>query len=408
MPNSKDLSQVQDAPGENLNSYTSPGDELGLPGTEPKVKGPNVNQQLDMSHFINSAILLADYTGSSYEESVKTLLVAKAGNPAFDLGALAGLSGKNAKMAENLQRAKPLIQEAMANSLEAKIQKLIGALEVVKEQFEAKDGWVFPVATMAKHAIVVNNDGNVFRAHFEESEDGVTITKAEKYNLETKQESITKVTSRAVDALMEGRKAAVKVGLRDLLKQRTENDSFEFAKARHQSFLRQIKESSFWKEHIKDNAARIKVFVRGQLSEINNSGIRARFGKMRMSEMDSRFVAQYQPTVRKALSEMLNRFMKMRETVSEAFTKDQWLINSLGSMNRESGHSTAHFMNYFVGEYLNSLTSTVDGIRLALGESDLPFQALLYDTLAEEYPAYALAYLFTKKALSDIRSGLSQ
>ena len=408
MPDIKAISQVEKTPGDETNSYVSPGKELGLPGTEKKMVGPDVNQQLDMGSFINSAILLADYTGSSFEESVKTLLVAKAGNPQFDLGALAGLSGKNAKVAENLQRAKPLIMEAMENSFEAKIQRLVSALEGVKEQFEAKDGWVFPVATLAKHAIVVNHEGNVFRAHFEESEDGVKITKAEKYNLEVKQESITKVTSRAVEALMEGRKASAKIGLRDLLKQRNENDSYEFAKARHQSFMRQIKESNFWKEHVRENAARIKVFVRGQLSEINGSGIRARFQKLRLSEMDSKLVVQYQPTIRKALSEMLNRFMKMHDQVSEAFTKDQWLINSLGSMNRDTGHSTAHFMNYFVGEYLNSLTSSVDGIRLALGESDLPFQAHLYDTLAEEYPTYALAYLFTKKALSDIKSGLSQ
>ena len=373
------------------NAYVSPGADLGLPLTQPKVKGPNVDQTLDNSHFLNSAILLADYTGASFEDSVKTLLVAKAGNPNFDLGALAGLSGKTSKMAENLRRAKPLIMEAMENSIEAKIHRLIDALNGVKDQFEAKEGWVFPVATMAKHAIVVNHEGNVFRAHFDESDDGIKITKSEKYNLEVKQESITKTVSNAVDALMEGRKEKIKVNLKDLLKHRTESDSYEFAKARYQSLLKQIKAESFWKQHVQENAARIRVFVRGDLREINSSGIKARFQKLRLGEVDEKFRNQYQPTVRKALSEVMQRLMKMQSEIQESFTKDQWLINSLSSMSRERGLETAGFVNHFVGEYLNSLTSTVEGIRLALGESDLPFQALLYDTLAEEYPNYALA-----------------
>ena len=43
---------------------------------------------------------------------------------------------------------------------------------------------------------------------------------------------------------------------------------------------------------------------------------------------------------------------------------------------------------------------------MGIGETDLPFQAYLYDTLAEEYPTYALGYLFAKKALNNIRSGV--
>jgi hypothetical protein len=31
---------------------------------------------------------------------------------------------------------------------------------------------------------------------------------------------------------------------------------------------------------------------------------------------------------------------------------------------------------------------------------------MVYDTLAEEFPNYALAYLFAKKALGELKSGI--
>jgi hypothetical protein len=122
--------------------------------------------------------------------------------------------------------------------------------------------------------------------------------------------------------------------------------------------------------------------------------------------MDSRMAGQYKEPIRKGLQELCSRFETMKTGLQEMYSKDQWLLNSLPAYDRSRGVQMSNFLNHYVSELINGLTNSSDGIRVALGESDLPFQAFLYDTLAEEYPTYALAFLFAKKALSDIRSGV--
>lgn len=397
--------------GEEGTSYTSPGEKIS--DTLARPTAPAVaEQKLDNAAFINAAIVLADQMGlASYDEAATTLLVAKATNPQFDFGALAGLSGKASAVAESLQKNHPLIQEALENSFETRTRKLVTALYGVREQFEDKDGFVVPVATLKNHAIVVNSKGDLFRATYDVTEDDIKILKAEKFataapaqKMESKRgQSILKGL---VDALFEGRKDRVKIGLKDLLQQGPTDTREEFDQNRHQHILKHIKAESFWRDHVNKNSAKMKAFVRGDLKEINNSGIRAKFGKLSLREVDAKFESQYAKDVRRSLNDLITRVEKMRAEVTETFARDQWLVNSLSSYDRQHGVQTSNFLNCFVGDYVSHLATLSDGLRLATVESSLPFQAKLYDTLAEEYSTYVLGYLFVKKALSDIRAGV--
>jgi hypothetical protein len=400
--------------GEEGTSYTSSGEKIA--DTLARPTAPAVaEQKIDNASFINAALLLADQMGmASYDEAATTVLIAKATNPQFDLGALAGLSGKASAVAESLQKNHPLIQEALENSFETRTRKLITALYGVREQFEDKDGFVVPVATLKNHAIVINSKGDLFRATYDVTEADIKILKAEKFAtapdpaaapapVQTEGRSVLKSF---VDDLFEGRKDRVKIGLKDLLQQGPQDTREEFDKNRHQHILKHIKAESFWRDHVNKNAAKMKAFVRGDLKEINNSGVRAKFGKLRLREVDAKFEGQYAKDVRRSLNDLITRVEKMRAEVTETFARDQWLINSLSSYDRQHGVQTANFLNCFVGDYVSHLTTLSDGLRLATVESSVPFQANLYDTLAEEYPTYVLGYLFVKKALSDIRSGV--
>lgn len=399
--------------GEEGTSYTSPGEKVTDTLARPSAP-PSADQKLDNSNFINAALTLADHMGfGSYDEAATTVLVAKATNPQFDFGMLAGLSGKASAVAESLQKNHPLIQEALENSFETRTRKLVAALYGVREQFEDKDGFVVPVATLKNHAIVVNSKGDLFRATYDVAEDDIKILKAEKFATADAAPAPVKTESKGLSILkgvvadlFEGRKDRVKIGLKDLLQQGPVDTREEFDKNRHQHILKHIKAESFWRDHVSKNAAKMKAFVRGDLKEINNSGIRAKFGKLRLREVDAKFEGQYAKDVRRSLNDLITRVEKMRAEVTETFARDQWLINSLSSYDRQHGVQTSNFLNCFVGDYVSHLTTLSDGLRLATVESSLPFQAQLYDTLAEEYPTYVLGYLFVKKALSDIRSGV--
>lgn len=397
--------------GEEGTSYVTPGEKTADTLARPTAPA-GVDQKIDNAQFINAALTLADHLGyGSYDEAVTTLLVAKATNPDFDFGVLAGLSGKAAAVAESVQKNRPLIQEALENSFETRTRKLVSALSGVRAQFEDADGYVVPIATLKNHAIVVNSKGDLFRATYDVTEDDIKILKAEKFA--TADAPAPKMESRGlsilkgiVSDLFEGRKDRVKIGLKDLLQQGPTDTREEFDKNRHQHILKHIKAESFWRDHVHKNAAKMKAFVRGDLKEINNSGIRAKFGKLRLREVDAKFEGQYAKDVRRSLNDLISRVEKMRAEVTETFARDQWLINSLSSYDRQNGVQTSNFLNCFVADYVGNLTTLSDGLRLATVESSLPFQATLYDTLAEEYPTYVLGYLFVKKALSDIRTGV--
>lgn len=399
--------------GEEGTSYTSPGEKIADTLARPTAPA-GADQKLDNANFINAALTLADHLGfGSYDEAATTVLLAKSTNPQFDFGMLAGLSGKASAVAESLQKNHPLIQEALENSFETRTRKLVSALFGVREQFEDKDGFVVPIATLKNHAIVVNSKGDLFRATYDVTEDDIKILKAEKFATAGAPAAAPKMESRGlsilkgvVSALFEGKKDRVKVGLKDLLQQGPTDTREEFDKNRHQHILKHIKAESFWRDHVNKNAAKMKAFVRGDLKEINNSGVRAKFGKLRLREVDAKFEGQYAKDVRRSLNDLITRVEKMRAEVTETFARDQWLVNSLSSYDRQHGVQTANFLNCFVGDYVSHLTTLSDGLRLATVESSVPFQASLYDTLAEEYPTYVLGYLFVKKALSDIRSGV--
>jgi hypothetical protein len=410
----------QDAPavakvgGQEGTSYTSPGasevgDTLARP-TAPKEQ----KHEIDNASFINAALTLSDHMGlGSYDEAATALLVAKASNPDYDLGVLSGLSGRASAVHETLVKNADMIAEAQEQSFETRIRRLVAALTSVREQFDDKDGFVVPVATLKNHAIVVNSKGDLFRAHYEESDADIKILKAEKFAT-TEATTAHKVESKSgvalvkgiVNDLFEGRKDRVQVGLKDLLQTNPTETREEFDRNRHQHLLQQIKNESFWKNHVRANAHKMKAFVRGALSEINNTSVKPKYGKLRAREVDAKFESQYAKDVRKSLAGLMEKFEKVRAEVSETFTRDQWLINSLSSYDRKHGVQTANFLNTFVADYVNTLTTVSEGLRLAVVESSLPFQAHLYDTLAEEYPTYVLGYLFIKKALSDIRTGV--
>lgn len=399
--------EVARHPGEELTSYISPGQEIEKYYKHELPSPPKADQPLDDAQFINAALLLADHLGFvSFDEAVIALLVAKATNPQFDLGILRGMKGAAAVAAESIRRNLPLLREAFENSIERKLRRVAEALNANREAFGDGDGWVFPIATLQSHAVVLNSKGDLFRAQYEESEDGVRIVRAEKFAAaEIQRESVQKVLSDAVQAIMEGKKEKARLTLRDLVSRVTDAQE-DFEKARYQALLDAIRGDSFWRTHVRENGPRLRSFVRGDLREIYNSGVRPKFRKLRLGEVDQKFEGQYKEDVRKSMAALIGRLERMKEEISEAFTRDQWRVNSLSAYDKEKGLQVSHFLNRFVGDYINSLTTIVEGLRLSCVGSSLPFQAHLYDTLAEAFPDYVLGFLFARKALEDIRSGL--
>jgi hypothetical protein len=402
----KEATAVQYVPGEEQTSYVSPGQEIEKYYERPKPQPPKPDQKLDNATFISAAILLADHMNIGYDEATTALLVAKTTNPQFDFGILKGMKGTAAAAAESIRKNLPLLQEAFENSIENRLRKIVAALNLVRESFGDKDGWVFPIATLKDHAICLNSKGELFRVQYEEVDGNLYVTKTEKFSTqEVQQESVKKVLGDAVQALMEGKKEKVRLSLRDLIHRVTDAKE-DFEKARHQALLDAIKGDSFWRTHIRENNPRIRAFVRGDLKEVYGSGVKPRFHKLRLGEVDQKLEGQYREDVRKSMAAIIEKMERMRDEVLEAFTRDQWRVNSLSAYDKERGLQIGHFLNRFIGDYANTLTTVVDGLRLSCVESSLPFQAHLYDTLAEAFPDYVLGYLFIRKALADIRSGV--
>ncbi len=401
--------EVTKVAGQETTSYVSPGQEIEKYYKRDAAKPPRVDQKLENAHFINAAIMLANHLGfNSFDEAVTALLVAKTTNPDFDYGVLKHMKGTSGskKAAESIEKNMPVLQEAIDNSFEKRVRRMAEALDGVKKQFEAEDGWVFPIATMKEHAIVLNSHGDLFRATYEDDEGTIRITKAEKFAAApVKTEESQKVLGEAVEALMEGRGKKAKLALRDLVA-RTHDQNETFDKARFQSLVQQIAGESYWRNYVKENGPRVRVFVRGDLKEVYGSGVRPRFQKVRLGEVDEKFEDRYRADVRKYTAALVEKIEKMKEDVQGLFNRDQWRVNGLAAYDKQQGLQVSNFLNHFIGDYVNSLTTVAEGLRLSVVESTLPFQAHLYDTLAEEYPNYVLGYLFIKKALGDIRSGV--
>lgn len=398
--------KVEKHPGEEQTSYVSPGQEIEKYYKREPSHPPRADQKIDSAQFINAALFLADHMGVGYDEAATILLVAKTTNPQFDFGILRGMKGAAATAAESIRRNLPLLREAIQNSIESKLRRVIEALNANRKAFEDENGWVFPVATLRNYAIVLNSRGALFRVQYEDTDDGVRIAKAEKFvAAEVQKESIQKVLSDAVQALMEGKKEKVRLTLRDLVSRVTDARE-DFEKARYQALIDAIKGESFWRNHVRENNPRLRAFVRGDLKEVYNSGVKPRFQKLRIGEVDQRFENQYRDDIRKSMADLIGRMERMKEEVSEAFTRDQWRVNSLSAYDKEKGLQISHFLSRFVGDYMNTLTTVIEGLRLSCVESSLPFQAHLYDTLAEAFPDYVLGLLFIRKALADIRSGV--
>lgn len=397
-------------PGEEQTSYVSPSKAIQDPMNRPvPPKEEPKSTDIGDSNFINAAFKLVELGVGSYEEAVPILLVAKAAKPKtdLDLGMLKATSKKSAPVAESIQRNSAMLQSLFENSNEHRLIKISEALRNVKELMEDKDGWVAPVATFRSHVIAINSKGDIFRAEIDEDEDGIKVIKAEKIAEGKPPVDLKKTLTDTINALVEGKKARVRVQLSELLKQASGGDpSLEFSKQRYQHILEGIRAIPFWKSHVKENEPKIRAFLRGQLNELNKYSLKPRFQKLRLGEVNEPFVAQYKTGVQKALQCMVGGLDKMRSDLQESYAKDQWLINSLASYDKKVGVQTTNFLNRFVGEFATSLSTVVDSVRPLISENDIPFQALVYDTLAEDYQNYALAYLFAKKALNDLKSGV--
>lgn len=388
--------------------YVSGGQEIQDPFTRKTPEPPKTPEKgMGEADFINAALKLVEFGVGSYEEAVPVLLVAKSSNPKFDFGALKSAVIDTAKpVAESIKRNAALIQTLFEQSTERRLVKIADALRSVREILEDKDGWVAPIATYHKHAIAINSKGDIFRVEFDESDGSIKVIKAEKIAEGHAKPDYSKTLIDAADALVEGKSHKAKVHLRDLLNATEENSALEFTKNRYQHVLDGIKQSSFWKKHIRENSARIKAFLQGSLNEMNKLIMKPKFQKLTLGEVNEKFVSQYKEPVQKALSELMDRFEYMQKDLQEAYTKDQWLLNSLASYDRQYGAKTSAFLNRFVSELSSSMTSLAENVRPLSSERDIPFQAMVYDTLAEEFPNYALAYTFAKKALGELKSGI--
>jgi hypothetical protein len=388
--------------------YVSAGQEIQDPftrATPQPPKGPV--DGMGEADFINAALKLVEFGIGSYEEAVPVLLIAKSSNPAFDFGALKSVVTEPAKpVAESIKKNTALIRELFEHSNERRLVKIASALGSVRELLEDKDGWVAPIATFHNHAIAINSKGDIFRVEFEEADDAIRVIKSEKIAEGRSKATYSKTLIDAADALVEGKSHKAKVHLRELL-HTTEGDAgLEFAKNRYQHVLDSVKQNSFWKKHVRENSAKIKGFLQGSLQELNKLVMRPKFKKLTLGEVNEKFVEQYRTPVQKALSELVERIEFMQKDLQEAYTKDQWLINSLASYDRQYGAQTSNFLNRFVGDLSSSLTSLAENVRPVSNERDIPFQATVYDTLAEEFQNYALAYMFAKKALGELKSGI--
>jgi hypothetical protein len=407
---SEKLAAPTKVPGEDQTSYVSPSKTIQDPMSRP-VPPVNKPESVDISDstFINAAFKLVELGVGSYEEAVPILLIAKASKPKteLDLGMLKATSKKSVPVAESIQRNSAMLQSLFENSNEHRLIKIAEALRSVKELLEDKDGWVAPVATFRSHVIAINSKGDIFRAEIDEDEDGIKVVKAEKI-AEGKAPTvdIKKTLTDTINALVEGRKSQVKIQLSELLKHASSDSAFEFAKQRYQHILEGIRATPFWKSHVKENEPRIRAFVRGSLNELNKGNFKQRFQKLRLGEVNEPFVSQYKTSVQKALHSLMEKFDKMRSELNETYTRDQWLINSLASYDKKYGAQTTNFLNHFISEFTNSLSTVVNSVRPIISERDIQFQALVYDTLAEDYQNYALAFLFAKKALGDLKSGV--
>jgi hypothetical protein len=334
--------------GGDQTSYTSPGKEITDYYKGDGEKPPAVDKLIADPQFINAVIALSDAMPMDYHDAVIAVLVAEVSKQSkFDFG----------MMAQDLKKVKDI----GGTTLSKDFNEINKAMEKLWHNVKGGKGEV--------------------------------------------KESIEQQISSMVQSLMEGKKDKAKKSLKDILvRLHAGDDEAGFVKAKHQCFMTELRQTCFWKEYTRENSPKIKAFVRGDLNEINDSGIRPKFRRVRV-EGDPKIAGQYNAEIKKSLEEIGKRFERMRDSILEA-SRDQWLVNSLSSYDAKYGHQTTSFMNQYVGELLNSLTTVTEGVKLVSGESDLPFQALLYDTLAEEYSVYALAYLFAKKALSDIKSGV--
>lgn len=390
--------------GEEQTSYVSPGSEKRDYYMGDGAKAPDPSQRTDSADFVNAAILLSDPLGS-YEEATIALLAAKAGGSELDMGALRGLKGKAGKMAEGIRRNMALVREAVDQSLEGRLRRVAQAIRESRAVFGAEGVRAVPVATMRNHVLVVNTDGDLFRAAIEESDGCVRITKVEKFSGSAPAPGgVSRGVSAAADALLEGKSDKARVHLKDLLAQSAGEGADEFVKSRHQGVLKSIKAETFWREHVRTHGPKMRAYVKGGLDELYKSGVRPKFLRLRSGTLDGRLAEQYREPVRKALQDALGRLSRMREELSERQSKDQWLVNSLHAYDQR-GFEMSHFLGRFVGDYLSSLATVEEGMRGVMAEDNLPFQAALHDTVAEAFPDFALAYLFVKKALGDIRSG---
>jgi hypothetical protein len=403
------LAKPEKMPADDKTGYVSAGQEIQDPFTRATPKPPQSPEGgMGEADFINAALKLVEFGIGSYEEAVPVLLIARSSNPAFDYGALKSVVSEPAKqVAESLKRNSALIKELFEHSNERRLVKIASALGAVKEILEDKDGWVAPIATFHNHAIAINSKGDIFRVEFDEANDAIRVIKSEKIaEGHVTKVNLSKTLFDAATALVEGKSHKAKVHLRDLLYATEGNDALEFSKNRFQHVLDSVKQSSFWKKHVRENSAKIKNFLRGELQELNKLTMKPKFRKLTLGEVNEKFVEQYKTPVQKALSELMDRVEYMQKDLQETYTKDQWLVNSLASYDRQFGAQTSNFLNRFVGDLSSSLTSLAENVRPVSSERDIPFQAMVYDTLAEEFPNYALAYLFAKKALSELKSGI--
>jgi hypothetical protein len=403
------LAKPEKMPADDKTGYVSAGQEIQDPFTRATPKPPQSPEGgMGEADFINAALRLVEFGIGSYEEAVPVLLIAKSSNPAFDFGALKSAVTEPAKpVAESKKRNAALIRELFEHSNERRLVKIASALGSVRELLEDKDGWVAPIATFHNHAIAINSKGDIFRVEFDEADDAVRVIKSEKIaEGRVTKINLSKTLFDAATALVEGKSHKAKVHLRDLLNATEGNEALEFAKNRYQHVLDSVKQSSFWKKHVRENGSKIKNFLQGDLQELNKLTLKPKFRKLTLGEVNEKFVAQYKTPVQKALSELVDRVEYMQKDLQETYTKDQWLINSLASYDRQFGAQTSNFLNRFVGDLSSSLTSLAENVRPVSSERDVPFQAMVYDTLAEEFPNYALAYMFAKKALGELKSGI--
>ena len=394
-------------PGEDQTSYTNPGKSIPDSPIGSSVAGATTTAIADGIGFVNAAVLLSDHLGFlSFEEAAVALLAAKAGAKDFDLGALHGI-GSTGKMAEALGRILPEIREAAGASLEARLRRVAAAIRESRRSFGGDDVTAVPVATLDHHVVVANTGGGVFRAVYEDDGRRARIIKVESMAAPAKPKAgVVRQITDAVTALLEGKKEKAKVHLKDLLAQSAGDGALEFTKARHQNLLACLKSESFWRNHVRTNASRIRTFVRGDLDEVYRSGVKARFQKAQ-EESDEKAAGAYREPVRKALQYVLAKVTQMREDVEGAHNRDRWLVGSLHIYDRQRGMEMAQFLNRFIGDLVETLDTLEVGIRATLSEGDLRFQASFHDALAEAYPDIALGYLFARKALGEIKAGVT-